>query len=89
MQKIMLVDHRHSDSLLFILWVLCGSNMVKSFKIITAEPFFFLYQKPKANIPVKICRGKPTSSQQKDVTEFLYSPRDSSKTLWETLDVNN
>lgn len=41
MQKIMLVDHRHSDSLLFILWVLCGSNMVKSFKIITAEPFFF------------------------------------------------
>lgn len=63
--------------------------MVKSFKIITAEPFFPLYQKPKANIPVKICRGKPTSSQQKDVTEFLYSPRDSSKALWETLDVNN
>lgn len=83
--------HRHSGSFLFILWVLCGSNMVKSFKIITTELHFFIYQKPKANIPLKSAVGtrKRANGETSLNLSVLWEGGDVGGALQRNLDASN
>lgn len=63
--------------------------MVKRFKLITTESYFFIYQKSKANIPLKSAVGTRRGDNKNMSLNFFIPSGVSWKEFLETQDANN